>query len=152
MGSLSPCCNARQMSGSDTPRSIEHLAGRIRELEERLLDPVVRRSAEAAPALLDDEFVEVGSSGRVYSKSRVLAALAEEAASGRETRFRLTDFSLRVLGPEAVLARYRVEGEGLSGSEPRHSLRSSVWVLQSGRWQLLFHQGTPTSAAAREKG
>ena len=139
------------MSGADTHRSIEHLAGRIRELEERLLDPEVRRSAREVGALLDDDFVEVGSSGRVYSKSSVLAALAEEATMGRETHFQLTDFSLRVLGPEAVLARYRVEGEDRSAAEPSHSLRSSVWVLRSGRWQLLFHQGTLTSAKAREQ-
>ena len=47
----------------------EH-ADHLRTLEERLLQPDVRRSAQAVASLLADEFVEFGSSGRVF-KSRI---------------------------------------------------------------------------------
>ena len=57
---------------------------------------------------------------------------------------RISDFHLTVLGPEVVLARYRLEAAALEPAR-RLSLRSSVWALRSGRWQILFHQGTTTT-------
>jgi hypothetical protein len=125
--------------------SSAELTERIRELEESLLDPRVRGSRKALGDLLADEFLEFGSSGRRFTKSQIVEALVGEAAE--EPRFSLADFSLLVLAPDVVLATYRAEARGVDPSPPRHSWRSSVWVLRSGRWQLLFHQGTPAAAA-----
>lgn len=76
----------------------------------------------------------------------MLEALAAEGAFA--PTFRLTDFDLTILGPDKVLARYRAVTQHRSEPEPRHSLRSSLWALRSGRWQMLFHQGTPIPTAA----
>jgi hypothetical protein len=43
----------------------------IRRLEEALLVPEVRKSAAQIAALLTDEFVEIGSSGRIYDKNQI---------------------------------------------------------------------------------
>ena len=119
----------------------EDLSDHIRQLEGQLLSPAVRRSPDDVARLLADEFVEFGSSGRQFTKAKALAELADETPVEQA---RIHDFHLTVLGPEVVLARYRLEAAALGpGSGP--SLRSSVWVLRSGRWQVLFHQGTPTS-------
>ncbi|MGH7973143.1 MAG: DUF4440 domain-containing protein [Limisphaerales bacterium] len=70
------------------------LQSSIRELEERLMLPRVRNNASVASALLADEFVEVGSSGRVYDKKSVLSALANDP------RFSFAcDLTLRSTGP-----------------------------------------------------
>ena len=42
----------------------------IRRLEEELLLPEVRKSVTRLAALLAEEFVEIGSSGRIYDNSR----------------------------------------------------------------------------------
>ena len=55
----------------------EH-ADHLRTLEERLLQPDVRRSAQAVASLLADEFVEFGSSGRVFDKTQIITALRDE--------------------------------------------------------------------------
>jgi hypothetical protein len=120
------------------------LTRRIRDLEELLLDPRVRRSREALRDLLADEFLEFGSSGRCFTISETVEALVAEAAE--EPRFSVVDFSLLVLAPDVALARYRTEARGRHRFGAQYSLRSSVWVFRSGRWQLLFHQGTPTAS------
>ncbi|HSN18760.1 MAG TPA: DUF4440 domain-containing protein [Gammaproteobacteria bacterium] len=116
------------------------LAPVIRRLEEQLLDPAFRRSATAVAALLADEFQEVGSSGRRYDKSQILAALAQEDGFTAD----VTRFAIQALAPDHVLATYCVS-IGRAGSAPQHSLRSSLWRKQDGNWQLLFHQGTPVA-------
>ena len=54
----------------------------FRELEERLLQPDVRSSAEEIAKLLADEFIEFGSSGRVFNKDHVIEALRDEQPEG----------------------------------------------------------------------
>ena len=52
----------------------------FRELEERLLQPDVRSSAEEIAKLLADEFIEFGSSGRVFNKHHVIEVNQTSAA------------------------------------------------------------------------
>ena len=56
---------------------VEHALA-LRELEERLLQPDVRRSPRAVADLLADEFVEFGSAGRIFDKPQIIAALRDE--------------------------------------------------------------------------
>jgi hypothetical protein len=121
----------------------EGVAEHIRSLELRLLDPEVRASSEALAPLLADDFLEFGSSGRVFDKTGITARLVGQ--SGPELS--LDDFAARRLAPDVVLATYRARIRGL-GSAERHSLRSSVWIRRNGRWQMLFHQGTPTAGTS----
>ena len=121
-------------------RSDSTTAARIRALEEKLLQPGVRRSAAELDALLADDFREFGSSGRTYRKREVVELLPVED----EQRFEVDDFQARTLAPGLVLATYRVVRHAVAArGEPHHSLRSSIWKHESGRWQMIFHQGTP---------
>jgi hypothetical protein len=45
------------------------------DLEEDLLKPEVRRSAERVNCLLADDFIEFGSSGRIFDKRGIIEAL-----------------------------------------------------------------------------
>ena len=118
-----------------SPRSLpEH----IRELEERLLRPDVRRSSQALDKLLGDEFIEFASDGTAYDKARVIDALQAESLCRRS----ITEFRLVALSEEVVHATYRIAKRGDTSQEPTVSLRSSIWRERDGRWQLVFHQGT----------
>ena len=114
----------------------------ILDLERRLLDPAVRADADQVASLLADEFVEFGSSGRVFHKGDAVGLLPSEMGLA----FSLSDFEARQLAPDLVLATYRAMITDDRSS--RHSLRSSLWVRSDGRWQILFHQGTPCAPPA----
>ena len=113
------------------PSIEEHL----RHLEEGLLEPTFRNSPEAVDALLATDFIEFGSSGRVYDKQQALEGLRAETTIRRS----LTHFATRLLAPGVVLVTYRALRHDES---PACSLRSSIWKLTDGRWQIVFHQGT----------
>jgi hypothetical protein len=113
-------------------------ASLVREQEERLLQPDVRASEAALGALLADDFVEFGSSGTVYDKRSIIAALLREVPDGEPCTMR--DFATRRLAADIVLVTYRIV-------ESR-TLRSSIWRAAGGRWQMVFHQGTPSDPAA----
>jgi hypothetical protein len=116
------------------------LEDHLRQLEERLLQPSVRRSAEEVSELLAREFIEFGSSGRIFDKQQIIASLQTEPA----VRRLLVDFNTSVLAPGIVLVTYRVIRQGTSDEPPIYSLRSSIWKLIDDRWQMVFHQGTLT--------
>jgi hypothetical protein len=55
----------------------------IRRLEEALLVPAVRKSAAQIAALLADEFVEIGSSGRIDDKNQIIGQLHRSLEKNR---------------------------------------------------------------------
>jgi glyoxylase I family protein len=63
----------------------------------------------------------------------------------------VSDLNVRLLGLGIVLATYRVRGQASDPAIVRESLRSSVWVRRSDRWQLPFHQGTRSAATDLER-
>ena len=116
----------------------------LRQLEEQLLAPEVRRSAERVGRMLADDFVEFGSSGRAYDKAQIIEALQQEAPDP-DVRIRVTEFAARRLAPEVVLVTYRSVRQGAPGAAQVSRLRSSIWKMIDGRWQMVFHQGTPAN-------
>jgi hypothetical protein len=113
--------------------------GQLRHLEELLLQPDVRASAERLSALLADEFVEFGSSGRAFNKKQIIQALRSETPSKRS----LSRFASTMLSENIALVTYRVT-RGSRAGKPVRTLRSSIWRRSHGRWQMIFHQGTIT--------
>jgi hypothetical protein len=113
----------------------------LRELEENHLRSDVRSSAQALEAILANDFVEFGSSGRVHDRPSVIASLSGESAF----QSRINDFVVRALAPGVALTTYRLSVWSVSESQARVTLRSSVWVHRAGRWVLVFHQGTVAS-------
>lgn len=123
----------------DPARSID--PGLFRRLEERLLDPAVRSSEADLASLIAPDFVEFGGSGRVYDRDRVIAALQSEPWADRS----LSDFTAREIAPGAVLVTYRVSRRDPAAGTTIGSLRSSIWIWRDGNWQVVFHQGTPST-------
>ncbi len=109
----------------------------LRELEEALLRDSVRKDTELVSALLAEDFREFGSSGQVFSKIELLAALQAEIP----LQLSLNSFEASLLSPCIALVTYRTMKQ-IPGLPVTHTLRSSVWMLREDRWQMLFHQGT----------
>jgi hypothetical protein len=116
-------------------------------LEEELLKPEVRRSANQVGHLLADESIEFGSSGRVFDKRQIIEALQQETPYPT-IRISIVDFTARRLDLAAnvVLVTYRTIQQSGPEVPERSRLRSSIWKLIEGRWQMVFHQGTPSRA------
>ena len=112
----------------------------LRSLEEHLLNPTVRRDSVAVAALLADDFIEFGGSGRVFDKASILEDLKNEPPRPAS---RLTDFAIRELSPTIILATYRATRFNAEGQPISESRRSSIWAHVNGQWQITFHQGTP---------
>ena len=114
----------------------------FRELEEKLLRQETRNSPSEVATLLHPDFFEFGQSGTLWSRQQTIDRLAQEHPMERS----LTDLSVRSLAADVTLVTYRAVGRDLASGNAWHSLRSSVWKLTDGRWQMIFHQGTPTRA------
>jgi hypothetical protein len=111
----------------------------LKQLEELLLDPIVRKDSALVASLLADDFVEFGSSGRVFDKSSILEELKNEPSGPAAL---LSDFSTRTLSPDTVLVTYRSLKRNPAGEIIRQAWRSSIWVNRDQKWQITFHQGT----------
>jgi hypothetical protein len=115
------------------------LEEQLKSLEERLLDPAFRIDSESVAALLADDFVEFGSSGRLFDRASILAQLRNEPIQKASL---VSDFSVRPLSSNVALVTYRATRRNLDGQPIGQSWRSSIWMQLDGRWRLTFHQGT----------
>ncbi|MDQ0729370.1 ribonuclease HI family protein [Arthrobacter sp. B1I2] len=105
----------------------------VEELERELLGPLVRGDIGRTAVLLHPDFMEIGSSGRVWTRDAMMMALEEDPGERTDIEILGADR----IGSSAVLLTYR------SFARSGTTLRSSLWVLDGGRWRLRFHQGTP---------
>lgn len=111
----------------------------LRELEEELFKSSTRKNAERVSSLLANGFREFGSSGQAYSKIQIITSLQSESP----VHISMKDFQSELLSSETALVTYRALKQE-PGGPITESLRSSIWIFQAGRWQMLFHQGTKT--------
>lgn len=111
------------------------LKNHLLELEQQLLDPETRTTPTEMDKLLTDDFFEFGSSGNVWYKRD---SIDGEGLTAR--KMILSNFEIYPLSAETVLATYHIKDE----TRKLNTLRSSIWKLVDGRWQMFFHQGTIT--------
>jgi len=119
-----------------------NLTAHLQHLEQQLLDPTIRKDAAQLDALLADDFREFGSSGRSYTKADMFDHLHNQPST---CTLSLSQFAIQLLAPTIALATY-VSTRTSPTAETAHALRSSLWIEQNGRWQMVFHQGTPLLA------
>jgi glyoxylase I family protein len=110
----------------------------IQQLEQRLLQPEVRTSTGALNELIADDFLEIGVSGRVYTRQEIIDSLPE----ARHREYTLIKCHAVRLAPDMALLNYRLATTGGAQRGVEYSVRSSIWKLINGRWKIVFHQGT----------
>jgi len=113
------------------------LEEKLRDLEIKVMTAAGERRADDIRDLVADDFFEIGRSGTTYTKAEVLAAI--EVAPLR--KFTLEDFKIVAGGQGWALVTYRAAERTAYASST--SLRSTLWVERAGKWQIVFHQGTP---------
>ncbi|GGE92519.1 hypothetical protein GCM10011313_14380 [Mycetocola zhadangensis] len=100
-------------------------------------------------ALLHADFVEIGRSGRRWSREQIVAALADEAdtealvavADEADAELPATDeWTFTEVSADLTLVTYLLRGPG---GVSRHS---SLWDTSSGSPVMRFHQGTVVPA------
>lgn len=109
------------------------------EGELRLLDPLVRASAELLDQVLHPDYREVDSTGRHWDRSTIIDLLVSGLAPGpgRLTASRMCGIHL---ADELVHVTFDTEARG------RRAHRSSLWRRTAAGWLLYYHQATPFDA------
>jgi ribonuclease HI len=117
---------------------MSELTDRLHSLELAL----ARRDGTAIPgglaALIDDDFEEIGASGRRWDR----AAILDRLGSGPAEDVAIDLFAAAPLGDDAVQVTYRSVARA-PGLPARSAWRSSVWIRRGDGWRIRFHQGTP---------
>ncbi|WP_368047623.1 DUF4440 domain-containing protein [Pseudohongiella sp.] len=117
----------------------------IVKLEKELHDPSVRKNRSRLDVLLHASFIEIGRSGEIYDKDRILSSLDTDATHKTWSQ----DFRYQLISDGLVLLTYRSAHVGPCNSLSRFSRSSSLWERTEEGWKLRYHQGTPTSAFER---
>lgn len=108
----------------------------VKQLELSLLQPEVRKSREKLDKLVSDDFIEIGSSGKIFDKKHVLEDLPEMEAP----KFLINSFETKELAPDLIMTIFQISKT--LANQTTLSQRSSVWKKNNGNWQMIFHQGT----------
>ncbi|MGK2877651.1 MAG: DUF4440 domain-containing protein [Solirubrobacterales bacterium] len=92
-------------------------------------------------ALIAEDYFEIGGSGRVYSRDRVIDTVVDRYDRKEPpVPYELDDFAVRQIAPQMYLATYTLSQP--DGHETRVTRRSTIWTDSSGEWQVVHHQGT----------
>lgn len=103
----------------------------IKNLEIELTELSTRSNIQRLAALIHDDFMEVGCSGKTYNKADILRCLHENT-----NPCQLSNFSFKHLADDCILIHYQ------SISNSSKALRTSIWKKDHDIWQMLHHQGT----------
>jgi hypothetical protein len=121
---------------------METLSQHIKGLEELLLQRHARADSDMLSNLLHDKFEEVGASGSICTKDEAIEWLVRE---DDDIRWSLTNFRVRQLSDNIVLATYCAHKSDLRTGSTKRSMRSSLWQKTNTNWAMRFHQGTNLS-------
>jgi len=87
-------------------------------------------------AMTDPGFWEVGASGSRYSREHVFEVLRTRTPTEDEASWETTEFFCQELAPANYLLTYTLhQGD-------RVTRRATLWRRVSGRWLVVYHQGT----------
>lgn len=105
----------------------------VKGAETALLTGGTRRDTVELERLLHSDFIEIGCSGRYWTRHETILSLQGEAvrATPESDEWRFNE-----IVPGLVLVTYRLSAGGII------SRRSSIWDCRAETPQLLFHQGT----------
>lgn len=106
--------------------------------ENELLLPETRKSTTKLKELLSENFIEIGSSGKIFALKEVLENLPKE----KDWRAKISDISFRMISEDVAQLFYDCVIYHHSDEKGSYSRRSSIWKNESDTWKIIFHQGT----------
>ncbi|WP_062201984.1 nuclear transport factor 2 family protein [Demequina salsinemoris] len=107
----------------------------LQAMEEAMWRAETRFDRAYMDAVLAPGYVEIGQSGRIYTREQVLDLPYQEI----DVTLPLTDFRVEAVCSHGAMVLYTsVPGHGEHGA----AHRSSIWVHED-RWRLRYHQATP---------
>ncbi|KTD40120.1 DUF4440 domain-containing protein [Legionella parisiensis] len=115
----------------------DSIINKIIQQEKKLLDKTDTLSTLID--LIDDEFIEIGSSANEYNKTAVVDWLKSNDQSKRSG----SSFKTRQISDDVILLTYISAIKDTPNSEIKYAARSSIWRLRDNQWRMIFHQGTP---------
>jgi hypothetical protein len=118
------------------------LVDQIKQLELKLLHTDMKATPSLLDTLLAQEFEEIGSNGHVSTRQEVVDWLLNKDPNDR---WSLTDFRVKELSPDFVLAIYHARKISDHDGASKGSIRSSIWKYDGHRWKMVFHQASKLS-------
>ena len=116
------------------------ITDKIKRLELKLLHSDIKVLPSLLEVLLAKEFEEIGSNGAVSRRQEVVDWLLNKSP---EDRWAITDFRVKELSTDLVLAIYHAEKiAGQKNIVSKGSVRSSIWRRNTQGWQMVFHQAS----------
>jgi len=102
----------------------------------------IRTDIDRLTELLHPEFVEIGYSGRTFDLKSTFISMSELPSD-----FILWSQSYEYIkyALDVVQVIYLSANIDKHGNLYRHAKRASIWVNESGNWQMKFHQATPVA-------
>ena len=116
----------------------------LRNLEVALHKFEVRTDRSKLETLLHDSFIEIGYSGKTYTYKSILNMLSNEEPS--EFIIWSQDYEYIELTPNLIQLIYKQARMDKDGVLSRYAKRTSIWSKNKDRWQMKYHQATPTEA------
>jgi len=95
--------------------------------------------------MMEEEFWEVGASGRRYSRASVLNLLEKRHAEPHEDVWETSEFRCDRLAADLYLLTYT-----LLQDKARLTRRATIWRKTPGEWKIVYHQGTIVQDATNE--
>lgn len=114
------------------------------ELEYQHLKPENRRSSQRLKEIIAEDFLEIGSSGKLMRRSDF--DYEDDLLNADE--YLIDTLEARSLSNDCVLTVYQLENK-TRGVMTR---RSSIWKKMNSNWVLSFHQGTKVTAESLNGG
>ncbi len=116
----------------------------LRKLEIELHQFDIRTSHSRLNHLIHSSFFEIGYSGNIYSKKDIIDLLLKEDEPTHTVWSQ--DYQFLELSKNIVQVMYKEASLDAQGILSRHSIRTSIWQKELGRWQVRFHQATPVTS------
>jgi uncharacterized protein (TIGR02246 family) len=131
-------CTITAFAATDSNPLTQQLIAR----SQSVLQAQKAKNADALKALLTDDFVAVGSEGKMHDK----AESVDEARDSKLSEYSTYEASVIMIDDGAAIVTYdaiisATEGDG--ALVPRYQHLSDLWVKRGDQWLLKFQQATP---------
>jgi hypothetical protein len=87
-------------------------------------------------AQTDEDYWEVGASGRIYDREGILKGLVERGKVPGDEDWVISEVRCRDVGAHTYAFTYQLDQAG------RLTRRLTIWRRDGGSWKAVYHQGT----------